>query len=156
MKGGIFMPYIIKEKTYALLPCEEGAKVIESSGTKIIEETPLDIIAENCYMTGSSLAGRQKGSAYIIGTTYKPPIVIDGKNPIILIPTHSVRQKCCIWVNFHAILTYYIKSEKVTIIEFKNHKKIEINLSYSMFDKQILRATRLDFALRAHLNEKFL
>jgi competence protein ComK len=156
MKGGIFMPYLIKEKTYALVPCKDGAKVIESCGSKIIEKKTLDIVEENCYLTGSSLEGRQKGSAYIIGTSYKPPIVIDGKNPIILIPTHSARQKCCIWVNFHAILTYYTNTEKKTIIEFKNHKKIEINLSYSMFDKQILRATRLDFALRAHLNKKFL
>lgn len=150
------MPYKIKEKTYALVPCKEGTKVLEEKTTHIVYEDTTEIVVRNCYMNGSTLEGRQKGSSYLVGTSYKPPIILNGYKNIILIPTHSKRNKECAWVNFQSILAYYKSEEQTTIIEFKNHTKISINISYSIFDKQISRATRLEFALKGHLNQKYL
>lgn len=150
------MPYIIKEKTFALIPCKEGTKILEDKNKLIVKEDTTGIVAKNCFMNGSTLDGRQKGSSYLVGTSYKPPIIINECKNIILIPTHSHRNQLCVWINFQNILTYYAVGEKKTMIEFINHEKIEINLSFSVFDKQILRATRLKFALRGHLNQKYL
>lgn len=146
------MPYRIKTTTFALLPCKEGTKILEENGAVILNEDTTEIVARNCFMNGSTLEGRQKGSSFLIGTSYKPPIIVNGYSNIILIPTHSHRNKNCIWIHFQNVLTYYSKSEKKTMVEFKNNEKIIIDISYSVFDKQILRATRLEFALRGHLN----
>lgn len=150
------MPYLIKENTYALIPSGKKTKAIESEHSLIINETPVDVVSKNCYLNGSTLEGRQKGSSYLIGTSYKPPIIINDYNNIILIPTHSVRNKDCMWVNLNNILNYYQNDSNNVILEFKNHKKIVLNVSFSKFDKQVLRATRLESALRGRNNQKYL
>lgn len=150
------MPYIIKENTLALVPTNKKTKVIESETSLLLEEGPSEIVANNCYLNGSTLEGRQKGSSYLIGTSYKPPIIINDKENLILIPTHSVRNKDCIWISLNNILNYYRTENSSVILEFKNHKKITLNISYSKFDKQVLRATRLESALRGRNNQKYL
>lgn len=150
------MPYIIKENTLALVPTNQKTKVIESETSLLLEEEPSEIVANNCYLNGSTLEGRQKGSSYLIGTYYKPPIIINDKENLIFIPTHSVRNKDCIWISLNNILNYYQTENSSVILEFKNHKKITLNISYSKFDKQVLRATRLESALRGRNNQKYL
>ena len=150
------MPYIIKEKTLALIPQSKKTKVIEKTTSIILEEDSSKIVSENCYLHGSSLDGRQKGSSYLIGTTYKPPIIINDKTNLILIPTHSIRNKDCIWVTLKNILNYYQTEDGNVILEFTNHKKIVLNISYSKFDKQVLRATRLESALRGRNKQKYI
>lgn len=157
MKGGMFMPYIIKENTLALIPQAEKTKVIEKTTSIILEgEQPSQIVSDNCFLYGSSLEGRQKGSSYLIGTSYKPPIIINDKTNLILIPTHSVRNKDCIWVTLKNILNYYQTEDGSVILEFTNHKKIVLNISYTKFDKQVLRATRLESTLRGRNKQKHL
>ena len=121
------MPYIIKENTYAIIPNGKKTKIIESNKNFIINETPVEVVS----------------------------IIISDYNQIILLPTHSIRNKNCLWVNLNTILNYYPK-EKNTILQFKNNKKIIINVSYTKFDKQVLRATRVESSLRGRNNEKYL
>ena len=157
MKGGIGMPYIIKEKTLAILPFNKGSIIYEYYSEPIkSNDCPYQIININCYLNNSSLEGRQKASSYLIGTIYKPPIVLDETKNIIIIPTHSANNKACCWVVLNNILNYHSKNNNKTIIEFKNNQKLEININYQKFDKQVLRATRLESALRGRNHKKCL
>ena len=146
------MSYRVHNNTYAIIPQGRKTKVLERNKIKYMNETPVELLEENCRMSGSTLEGRQKGSAYLIGTTYKPPVIIDELSNLIFIPTHSIRNKDCIWINLNAILTYEeLPKNKVEII-FINNKTMILDLSYNKFDKQLLRATKLERVLR---NKKF-
>lgn len=148
------MPYIINKETLALVPKGSKTEIIESNNLITSKETTLDLIENNCIYNGSSLEGRQKGSIYLIGTPYKPPIIVDDINEIIMIPTHSARNKNCIWINLKNLLSYTQKDEKSITIIFRNHQQISINISYQIFDRQVLRATRLESTLRGRNNQK--
>ncbi len=149
------MPYIINEKTLALVPMSKKTKVLELNKSRYINETTVNIVSKNCIINGSTLDGRQKGSAFLIGSTYKPPILLNSKNNIILIPTASIRNSSCIWISLKHILNYKNKNDYV-VLEFKNHQKISLNISYNIFDNQVLRATRLESALRGRNSKKYL
>lgn len=157
MKGGHFlMSYIINNNTLALLPVEKKTKIIEEDKITIINSEANDIIAKNCKLHGSSLEGRLQGSSYLIGSNYKPPIIIDDQSHLILVPTHSNRNKKCCWIMLNKILNYNPYRQNSVIIEFFNHYKIIVNISYAVFDHQVLRATRLESALRGRNNKKHL
>lgn len=150
------MPYIIRENTLALIPYGKKTKVVEDKKSYLINEATPDIVSRNCYINGSTLEGRQKGSSFLIGSRCKPPIVINETANIIFIPTHSIRNLNCNWISLRAILHYYPASNNRVLIEFYNHKKIFIDTSYYIFDKQVLRATRLESSLKGRIYQKFL
>ncbi len=156
MKGGIIMPYIIKAQTLALIPHGKKTKVLEYHCEKIIDETIQKIIDHNCCLNGSDLEGRRKGSTYLIGASYKPPIILDEVAKIILIPTHSYRNPLCIWLVLENILKYTYKSNTEVTIIFKNNQKLDLNITYAKFDRQLLRATRLESAIRGRNSKKYL
>ncbi len=154
------MPYIITDKTNVLIPKKSLVnpqkiitEIFETDQTIISEEAPADIIMYNCVINGASLSGRQQGSAYLLGCYYKPPIILNEREIMILIPTNSHRNPNCCWLNLTNILTYYSSSPKTTTIEFKNMQKVELKITYSILDKQILRATRLESTLRRRNGE---
>ncbi len=152
MKGGPILSYIITSKTYALFPQKYHTKIIEEEKVVSDPHSINNIITYNCYIYGSSLEGRKKGSSYLIGSKYKPPIIINESDCIILIPTHSTRNKSCIWFNLAGILNYYPKGSKQVVIEFKNNQKIIADVSYYVFDKQVLLASRLETVVRSRNN----
>lgn len=150
------MPYIINKNTLALIQQEKKTKIIEKEGHLTVGDSLFSIIASNCILNGSTLEGRQRGSAALLGTKYKPPIVINNEQNIILIPTHSTRNKNCIWFNLSEIIYYKRNNKNGTIVELSNHQKININISPYVFDRQVLRATRLETAIRARKYQNFL
>lgn len=150
------MSYIITEATLALIPKNNRTRVFELEHTLVLNEETPDVVDRNCCINGSTLAGRQRGSAYLIGSNYKPPIVIDELKKLILIPTHSVRNTKCSWLMLNNILNYTRTENNTVNVEFINHKKITINISFSKFDKQVLRATRLESSLRGRNSKKYL
>ena len=154
MKGGIGMPYIIKETTLALLPKGKKTKILEFDSNFEVEESINNIIEYNCNLNGSTLEGRRKGSSYLIGASYKPPIIIDEVKRIILIPTHSNKNPNCAWFTLENILKYYLNTNNQVTIIFKNHQKIDINICFANFDKQVLRAIRLESAIRGRKHTK--
>ena len=154
MKGGNGMPYIIKETTLALLPKGKKTKILEFDSNFEVEESINKIIEYNCNLNGSTLEGRRRGSSYLIGASYKPPIIIDEVKRIILIPTHSSKNPNCSWLVLENILKYQLnKNHQVTIV-FKNNQKIDLNVCFANFDKQVLRATRLESAIRGRKHTK--
>lgn len=150
------MSYIISNETLAIIPQGKKTKIIEGKHTKISNEITADIIEKNCYYNGSTLDGRIKGSSYLLGSNYKPPIVINDSLNIILVPTHSIRNSNCNWINLTTILHYTPISKNKVQIEFRNNRKIVVEVSYNIFDKQVLRATRLESALKGRNYQKYL
>lgn len=150
------MQYLINEQTLCLLPYKGNTQVIEMKHRFTIKRSPSSIVDICCCHYGSNLEGRQKGSSYLLGTSYKTPIIIDETKKIILIPTHSIRNNSCSWFLLNNILNYYEIEKNQTEIVFINGKKITISYSYSKFDKQVIRATRLESILNGRNNKKHL
>lgn len=155
MKGGIKLTYIINEKTLAITRENKKTRIIEKYNSYLVSEDPVDIINLNCKLYGSTLEGRQKGSAYLIGTNYKPPIIVNNGKNIILVPTHSHRNNKCSWIVLRNLANYF-PYENDVIIEFQNEIKILLNISYTIFDKQVLRAARLESVMRNQNSQKSL
>lgn len=150
------MTYIISPSTIALIPQGKKTKIIEDRDTILINELTSQIITKNCYYNGSTIDGRVKGSSFLIGSYYKPPIVLNETLNIILIPTHSIRNLKCTWINLTSISHYYESGNNKVLVEFRNNRKIIINISYNIFDKQVLRATRLESAIKGRIYQKYL
>ncbi len=150
------MPYVINDKTLALLPEQKQTKILEMDKKILSPDSINKIIEYNCNLNASTLEGRRKGSTYLIGVSYKPPIIINESKGIILIPTHSSKNPNCMWFNLSNIWKYGLNNKHNVTIIFKNHQKLEINLCYYVFDKQVLRATRLESSLRGRNNKKYL
>ena len=145
--------YEINEDTLALISLDKKTKVFESNKTFTVDKETSKIMEESCEYFGSSLSGRQKGTEKLIGVSYKAPIIVEESKNIIFFPTTSPRIKSCSWISLNNLERYYTRNKRL-ILEFKNHQKIMLNLSYGIIDNQILRATRLEAVLRGRKSEK--
>ena len=75
--------YEINSNTLALISKNDKTKVYEKNRTFLVNQTANEIIENSCSFFGSSLSGRQKGTASLIGVTYKCPIIIEESKSII-------------------------------------------------------------------------
>ena len=146
--------YEINEGTLALITQDEDTTIVyEDDRIFSVSKNANEIMEDSCSYFGSSLAGRQQGTNNLIGVTHKSPIIVEESREIIFFPTCSPRLEKCSWVSLKNIERYYGDGKKV-ILEFKNGKKLKLNLSYGVIDNQILRATRLESVLRGRKNIK--
>ena len=101
------MNYEICEDTLAILPFESGkARVIETHGELIVNKTPMEIIEDSCLYFGSTYDGRHTATKYLLGISYKSPIIIEESRNIIFFPTNSPRQQDCCWISLKNIIDY--------------------------------------------------
>jgi len=146
--------YEINDGTLALITQdEETTTVYEDDRIFSVAKNANEIMEDSCAYFGSSLAGRQQGTNNLIGVTHKSPIIVEESREIIFFPTCSPRLEKCSWVSLKNIEKYYTDGKKV-VIEFKNGRKLRLNLSYGVIDNQILRATRLESVLRGRKSTK--
>ena len=146
--------YEINSNTLALVSKNGKTKVYELDKVFMVEKSANEIVEDSCSFFGSSLSGRQKGTASLIGVTYKCPIIIEESKNIIFFPTCSPRIATCSWISLNNIETYYSTDSKRVIIKFKNGQKLYISSTYGVIDNQILRSTRLESVLRGRINQK--
>ncbi len=141
--------YEINPSTIAVLAIDDTkSEIIEEEGSFIVNRTTPKIIDDSCRYFGSSYLGRFEGSkTFLGGTVYKCPIIIEETREIIFFPTGSARSTECSWISLNKI-SHYKKSDDKTIIFFKNGKTLKFPISYSSFENQILRASRLESILR--------
>ena len=52
------------------------------------------------------------------------------------------------FIELKPVIKKYYKTDEGIVIEFLNDKKIILNISFGVLDNQVLRATRLESALR--------
>lgn len=144
------MEYFINDDTLLLLSISANkTKVIEKNDTFIVNKNILEIIDESCHYFGSSYEGRLSGTKSLINMKYKLPIVIEESHELVLFPTASSRQINCSWIALQNIENYK-RSNKKTVITFKNNVCVELDISYGSFESQIFRATLLLMTLRKH------
>ena len=140
--------YEINDETLAILPFEMGkSRVIETHGELIVNKTPMEIIENSCLYFGSTYDGRHNATKYLLGISYKSPIIIEESRNIIFFPTNSPRQYDCCWISLKNIIDYKRRNNN-SIVCFDNGKQILLDISYGSLDNQILRATRLESVIR--------
>lgn len=140
--------YEICEDTLAIIPFNNNfSKVIEKNNEFIIKKKPMDIINFSCLYFGSSYEGRHSATKYLLGISYKSPILIEESRNIIFFPTLSPRVRECYWISLNNIINYK-KFNNKTLILFEDGKELEIPISYGSLDNQILRAARLESVIR--------
>ena len=155
LNGGDRMKeYEVNSNTLALISVNNKTKVYENDRVFIVDKNANEIIEDSCSFFGSSLSGRQKGTASLIGVTYKCPIIIEESKNIIFFPTCSPRINSCSWIGLKNIENYYSTNTGKVIIKFKNGQKLHITSTYGIIENQILRSTRLESVLRGRINQK--
>ena len=150
MKWGKFVmetQYEINEETMAILTIDNNSsEVFEVNNHYIISKASNKIMEDSCRYFGSSLDGRRKGTEYMIGISYKPPIIVEESKELIFFPTSNLRENSN-WIGLKYIKSYYREGENL-FLKFQNDVKVQLNISYGILDNQVLRATRLESALR--------
>lgn len=138
--------YEISKDTLAIIPIgEKKSKIIEKGTSYIINQSPNKVMDDSCKYYGSSISGRQKGTANLTGISYKAPIIVQEDNNIIFFPTTSPRLKKCCWVSLNNIESYYYDFEKkICVVIFDNKSRLEFDISYCVLNNQILKSHRLE------------
>ena len=136
------MNYIINEKTL-FLEEQKNELIIEELDNKYVDNvTNIKKVLENsCIYYGSTLKGRIKGSKNYIKSYYKIPIIISEKYHLIFFYLKDNDNKVY-WFNFKLIKDYQ-QINKMIKIEFINGYHKLINTSYTVFNNQILKCSRL-------------
>lgn len=146
------MNYEINKETLAIIPIEETkSKVVELNSEYIVNTTPYKIMENSCMYFGSSIKGRLDGSKGILGSVYKPPILVEESRNIVFFPTMSPQLANNCWISLNNIKDY--KNDGFsTIINFDNNKQIKLDIPFLSIENQILRATRLQSIYRKRKN----
>lgn len=101
-----------------------------------------EILNKSCIYYGSSLNGRIKGSKSLINSKYKLPIIISEKNNIIFFPIKGLNKNELYWFNFNLIKDYKKENNLIKIL-FSNEEIKNLNLSFTIFNNQIYKCSRL-------------
>ena len=140
--------YEINDKTLAILPFSKNKSIIyEGKDCYILEKSVSKIMDASCRYYGSSIEGRQKGTANLIGITYKAPIIISEENNVIFFPTSSPRLKECSWISLNNVNKITERNNKISL-EFLNKEIIELSISENIIRNQILKASLLESAIK--------
>ncbi len=139
--------YEVNEETSLILFKNNKSEVIEGNRIFSLDLKPTAIISYSCEYFGSSLAGRILGSKNMLGMGYKLPVIVEESREIIFIPTTSIENHECSWINIANIKKYTAKDNNV-IVEFKSGLKREIPISYFSFENQFFRGSKLLLILK--------
>lgn len=146
--------YEINDETLAIIPIgEDYSQVYELNQDLNVYQNANKIMEESCLYFGSSLDGRKKGTENMIGINYKAPVIVEETKEIIFFPLSSSRYNNAIWIGLKNLRKYYKREDEI-VLEFVNGKKIFLKSSYGVFNNQVLRATRLESALRGRKTSK--
>ena len=146
--------YEINKDTLAVIGLDNGkTKVIEYNTEKILDEKAYEVMEHSCGYFGSSYQGRVEGSRVILGCNYKVPIIIEESSEIIFFPTASPNISECSWLSLKAI-DFIEEGDDKTTIGLKNGSKINLTVSKSSLENQLLRATRLKYLLNSRKEAK--
>lgn len=141
--------YEINNETLAIIPIDKKtSKVIELNNSYIVNDSVINIIDNSCRYFGSSYEGRFEGTKSMLNISYKNPIIIEESREIIFFPTASPRSEDCNWISLGNI-EKYTKDDYNTLVTFKNGQKISFNISFTSFENQIYRASRLLLVLKS-------
>ncbi len=135
------MNYIIKNDTLYLRVNNESIYVKEINNEMILNENIIKVLNNSCIYYGSSLKGRILGAKSLIKSKYKLPLIISEKNNLFFI---NIKDKNGYeyWLNFQYIKDY-IYVDNLLKIFFEYDKSLLINCSWTIFNNQMLKCSRL-------------
>ena len=125
---------------------------VKTLNDKIIEynDKPFKVISFWCLMNGSTIEGRMDAFKSILNISQKCPIYVTSN--CILIPSLSISNDECIYVNFHNIFDIK-KADNKTKITFINGKNETVDISYHVMHKQM---NRVNMYLKLLYKQKYL
>lgn len=125
---------------------------VKTLNDKIIEynDKPFKVISLWCLMNGSTIEGRMDAFKSILNISQKCPIYVTSN--CILIPSLSINNDECIYVNFHNIFDIK-KADNKTKITFINGKNETVDISYHVMHKQM---NRVNMYLKLLYKQKYL
>ena len=142
------MSYIINTRTFYIM--FDGKKtIINEYGTEFVFDGDIinEILENSCIYYGSTLKGRIIGSKNLINSRYKLPIIINDRKNLIFFKIKSKKE--VIWFNFNKIKDYK-KYDMFITIDFINNYSKKFMISWSIFNNQILKSSRLLMVYLAH------
>lgn len=149
--------YEINSFTVLVMPITYGSKVFskiyEFDEECVSPFRPIDIIRESCEFFGSSFEGRKDGTRKLVGFTHKVPIAISPPNNIYFFPTTSPENPRCIWVAHDHVVSYKKGEQNSTIVHFKNNQCMQLPISSSSFQNQVIRTMMLQSKLSQRIED---
>ena len=144
------MDYIINNKTNYLLFDGKNTIINENGNDFILINNRIDEILNNsCIFYGSTLIGRKTAAKRLISSRYKMPILINEVNNLLFF---SVKNKSeIIWFNFSRVVDFKKYNEVIKVI-FKDNYYKRFNISWSIFNNQILKSSRLLYVFNSRNN----
>ena len=135
------MNYIINNNTVYLKVKNEDVYVKEINNEMILNENIIKVLNNSCIYYGSSLKGRILGAKSLIKSKYKLPLIISEKNNLFFI---NIKDKNGYeyWLNFQYVKDY-IYVDNLLKIFFEYDKSLLINCSWTIFNNQMLKCSRL-------------
>jgi competence protein ComK len=139
--------YEINPFTMIVFPFLYGSrvfsKVVEMEDEYISPLKPLDLVKRGCEYNLSDYEARKKATRMLTGITHKTPIAIDPFSSIYFLPTISPTKSDCIWVSHEHVLDHKRNDSHSTRVIFRNKQVFILPVSYSSFEKQLLRTSLL-------------
>ncbi len=139
--------YEVNRETSLILFKDNKSEIIEGNQVFTLNIRPTMVISYSCEYFGSSLNGRILGSKNMLGMGYKLPIIVEETEEIIFMPTTSIENHECSWINIANIKSYVARENNV-IVEFNSGIKRELPISYFSFENQFFRASKLLLILK--------
>jgi len=144
--------YTVNENTIAFIPSYDGVggfktTILEIDGFKECHLNPVELVDQNLRFFGSSLKGASEGTRYILGEGNMYPVIMNLKHQLVWFPSISPKKNDCVWLALNHIKSYKQNKNQSTKIIFTNGSSLNIDVSYSAFDKRMNRAYALKFRL---------
>lgn len=144
----IVRDYSINEKTVCLTGVYDEfanlcSKVIDGEEKLIVMVPPVELINNALLKVGSDFQGSVHSSKYLLGSIKTPPVHINSKLNICLIPTKSFKQQNCVWFSYSHIKETRAVGRKKTEVHLSFGHTYEINMKENAFNNRCQRARQL-------------
>lgn len=135
------------------VPGSGNSRILEGKDELLVECNPSKLIDYACRFFGSSLKGRQEGTAHVCRLTHKAPIAVNPSNGMYFFPTSSPSNSDCSWIAHSHIHRIERGLSGTTRIIFKNEVEIAIPVSHGIIVNQIQRTAQFRYLLERRLGE---
>lgn len=128
-------------------PDGKRARMLEEKDEIFIEHSPSKIVDYACKFFGSSLKGRQEGTADVCGVTHKAPIAVNPSTGMYFFPTASPSNPACSWIAHSHIDHIHSAMPNSTRVIFKNGVEIVLPVSHGSILNQVQRTAQFRYLL---------
>ncbi|MBM4764189.1 competence protein ComK [Bacillus sp. B15-48] len=143
----LLLQYEINPLTMIIFPYEYGSKtysrIVEYDSEMYSPLKPTELVKKGCEYNLSDYNASKKLTRRLTRVTHKSPITIDPANSVFLLPTVSPNKPNCIWVSHEHVVDHRRNDAYSTMVFFRNEKMFILPVSYSSFNKQLLRTSDL-------------